>query len=72
MSRKKWESDAAMLERWQAGSVKGWDYSRLMDAGWEAGQVACVTIEGLNYEKFAVSGGYVVVEWDDDGNITVI
>lgn len=61
-------------------SVLGYlDLERL---GWEAGQDGYMTIVrteagvtyGVNYERFypeVLGGGYVVIEWDDDGNVGV-
>lgn len=42
--------------------------------GWEAGQVGYVTLDGLRYERFDLPDGtgYVVIEWDVDGNVCVL
>lgn len=67
------ESPAETIDRWIAGSVKGVRHDEPVSAGWEPGQAGYVTVGGCNYEKFAVGGGgYVVIEWDGDGNVCVM
>lgn len=52
-------------------------FQEVMDAGWEAGQVGYTTIQwddsfSANYERFYFDDGtFCVVEWDDDGNISI-
>ena len=67
------ETTEKKLAGWIAGAVKTFGYTRLIEAGWEAGQVAAMTIDRVNYERFDVpGGGYVVVEWDNDGTVCVL
>jgi len=76
MSRKR-ESPEETVNRWIAGSARelkqtSFGYSELMDAGWEPGTVGHLTVDGVNYEKYELPvGGYVVVDWDESGNIGV-
>ena len=65
------DTPEAKVARWFAGAVRGFGYDNLLAAGWEAGQVGHLTIDGVHYECFDVAGGYVVVEWDDAGNVSV-
>jgi hypothetical protein len=70
---RKSETKEQMLARWQAGAAKGFNAGNLMNSGWEPGMHGYITIDGLNYERFDLpSGGYVVVEWDEDGNYVVL
>ncbi len=72
-TRTKKETPEQKLARWCAGSVKGVRLSEIEEMGWEAGQEAYWEYEGLRYEKFDLpTGGYVVVEWDEEGNVIVL
>lgn len=72
--RKTRETPEQTVVRWQAGAAKGFGYAELVAVGWEPGQVGALECDGLNYERFPLPGGdgYVVVEWDNDGNVCVI
>jgi hypothetical protein len=70
---RKSETKEQMLARWLASSAKGFNAGNLMSAGWEPGMHGYITIDGLNYERFDLpTDGYVVVEWDTDGNYVVL
>lgn len=83
MARKSKLSNEQILEQWLSTAVRGrFGYSDLIEAGWEAGQVGYMEITfndtgvpyTLNYERFypeSLNGGFIVVEWDNDGNIGV-
>ena len=66
------ETPEGKLSRWLVGAVKGVRLDDVLAAGWQAGMEAYITVGGLNYERFDVAGGYVVVEWDVDGNYGVL
>jgi hypothetical protein len=54
-------------------SRKDFRYPDLVAAGWEPGQVPYLEHDGLKYERFFPQdgkGGFVLVEWDDDGNVS--
>lgn len=68
---RKAETVEETVARWYAGAVQRFGYDKLIAAGWEAGQAGHLTIDGVHYERFDVAGGYVVVEWDDEGNVSV-
>lgn len=67
------ETPEQTLARWQAGAAKRFvGYGELMDLGWEAGMDGYIEVYGMHYERFDLpDGGYVVVEWDYEGNIGV-
>lgn len=69
-SRKKTETVEQKLDRWLAGSIS-LSLDKVLELGWEPGQSGHVTVDGVNYETFEVPGGYVVVEWDLDGNFCI-
>jgi hypothetical protein len=70
---RKSETPGQTLTRWLVSSVKGFNAGNLMGSGWEPGMHGYITIDGLNYERFDLpTGGYVVVEWDMDGNCVVL
>ncbi len=73
MARRKTSNPEETVKGMYAGQVSGGiNYTQLVASGWEAGQVAAVELNGVNYERFALpGGGYVVVEWDTDGNVCV-
>lgn len=63
-------TNEARLEGWYKAARQDIGYSQLMEAGWEAGQVGHITVNGINYERFFFDDGtFVVVEWDEDGNV---
>jgi hypothetical protein len=67
------ETPEQKVGRWVAGSARGFGYDDLIRAGWEAGCDGHLTVDGLNYERFYLpGGGYVVVEWDADGDVCVL
>jgi hypothetical protein len=66
------EANQEKVDRWVSGSLRGVSYSDVVDAGWEAGQATYIEFgEGLRYERFPINGGYVVIEWDEAGNVCV-
>jgi len=63
------------LDGWIAGSLgqtRSYYSDQIIELGWQAGQVGHITQDRVHYEKFDLDGGYVVVEWDDYGNVGVI
>lgn len=70
---KKVKTNEETLQGWIDGAVKGtYGHASLQRFGWEPGQVVPLTIDGVNYEKLEVPEGYVVIEWDTDGNLVVL
>jgi hypothetical protein len=70
-ARKTKKTAAQTVEGWIAGAAR--TTRSADDLGWMAGQVGCLTVDGLHYEQFELpTGGYVVVKWDDDGNACVL
>ncbi len=72
-TRRKTRTPEEIVKAMYAGQTpNGISYTQLIEAGWEAGQVGAVELNGVNYEQYPLSGGgYVVVEWDADGNVCV-
>jgi hypothetical protein len=72
------ETSEEILARWLAGNIspKGNLLDEVHDR-WEAGMFVFLDIRGLHYEKVSFrsldidADGYVVIEWDDDGNVIV-
>jgi hypothetical protein len=73
MARRKIETPEQKLERWMADATRTTsNYETIVGMGWEPGQVAYIEAHGMRYERFDVGGGlFVVIEWDDGGNVTV-
>ncbi len=73
MARKSKETDEQIVNRWLKGAIKNFSYDVFTTLGWEPGQVSHITLiqlgQDVHYERFHVSGGYIVIEWDDDGNV---
>ena len=67
---KRTETIEKTIARWYANTLHI-SHDRLLDAGWEPGQSPCLTLNGVCYERFDIDGGYVVVEWDNSGNVCV-
>jgi hypothetical protein len=61
------------LQKMMAGRRENVGYFQLLEAGWEPGVEGHIEVDGVNYERFAMpDGGFVVVEWDDGGNVNTI
>lgn len=77
--RKKVETAEQTRDRWYAGQARiGSDVRDAIVGRWEAGQVSHITTEdGTHYERFDLTeldaglSGYVVIEWDDHGYVSV-
>lgn len=73
MAAKKTETPEQMLARWMADPArKSFGYDELMARGWEPGQVGYIECYGMRWDRWPLDdGGFVVVEWDDGGNVSV-
>lgn len=71
------ETPEQTVARWIAGAMQSVRMmSDVRDAGFQCGMTGSVVINDgfidLHYERFDMpGGGYVVVEWDADGNTAV-
>jgi hypothetical protein len=76
---KKTKTPEQIVDGWLAGQATATDEQRaaVLDS-WEAGMSTYVTAYGANYERvfladLGIQGeGYVVVEWDESGNVGVV
>jgi hypothetical protein len=62
-----------MVDEWLAGQAQAdADTRERIRETWEAGCVPYVVAYGARYERYWLDGGgYVVIEWDDSGNMVI-
>jgi hypothetical protein len=70
---KKKMTNEERVSEWIRGARRISDnYKRWILENWEAGQVSHVEAYGEKWERFALKGGgYVVINWSDDGFVTI-